>query len=64
MLGVISEVNSKDLVVSLPGGLRGYVRAEEASDLLTENKLKEVSFHISARQRKNVTETDEVPLSI
>ncbi|CAN6476370.1 unnamed protein product [Victoria cruziana] len=57
MLGVISEVNSKDLVVSLPGGLRGYVRAEEASDLLTENKLKEVSFHISARQRKNEAES-------
>ncbi|XP_031485662.1 rRNA biogenesis protein RRP5 [Nymphaea colorata] len=53
MLGVISEVNPKDLVVSLPGGLRGYVRAEEASDLLAENKLNEISSNKTARQRKN-----------
>lgn len=30
--GVISEVNEKDLEVSLPGGLRGLVRASEAID--------------------------------
>lgn len=30
--GVISEVNEKDLVVSLPGGLRGLVRASDAID--------------------------------
>lgn len=28
--GVVSEVNQKDMVVSLPGGLRGLVRASEA----------------------------------
>ncbi|PHU22692.1 hypothetical protein BC332_07799 [Capsicum chinense] len=28
--GVVSEVNDKDIVVSLPGGLRGLVRASEA----------------------------------
>ncbi|KFK38561.1 hypothetical protein AALP_AA3G129700 [Arabis alpina] len=32
LLGVITEVNQKDIVVSLPGGLRGLVRASEASD--------------------------------
>ncbi|XP_057982836.1 rRNA biogenesis protein RRP5 [Malania oleifera] len=32
--GVIAEVNEKDLVVSLPGGLRGLVRASEAFDPL------------------------------
>ncbi|XP_072958510.1 rRNA biogenesis protein RRP5 isoform X2 [Typha angustifolia] len=31
--GVIIEVNPKDLVISLPGGLRGFVRAEEVSDI-------------------------------
>lgn len=31
--GVIVEVNPKDLVIGLPGGLRGYVRAEEVSDI-------------------------------
>ncbi|PWA39554.1 RNA binding protein [Artemisia annua] len=30
--GVVSEINEKDLVVSLPGGLRGLVRASEAID--------------------------------
>jgi len=34
--GVIAEVNSKDLVISLPGGLRGIVTAYEASDSLSE----------------------------
>lgn len=34
--GVIAEVNSKDLVISLPGGLRGIVTADEASDYLSE----------------------------
>ncbi|KAF6168945.1 hypothetical protein GIB67_038442 [Kingdonia uniflora] len=39
--GVISEVNEKDLVVSLPGGLRGLVRKDEASDLISENRNKD-----------------------
>lgn len=34
LLGVVMEVNLKDLIISLPGGLRGFVRAEESSDLL------------------------------
>lgn len=38
--GVIVEVNEKDIVVSLPGGLRGLVRANEASDLLSDNEIK------------------------
>ncbi|KAH0904849.1 hypothetical protein HID58_044352 [Brassica napus] len=32
LLGVVTEVNQKDIVVSLPGGLRGLVRASEALD--------------------------------
>ncbi|XP_042480100.1 rRNA biogenesis protein RRP5 isoform X1 [Macadamia integrifolia] len=39
--GVICEVNQTDLVVSLPGGLRGVVRASEASDLFSENEVKQ-----------------------
>lgn len=38
------EVNPKDLVVSLPGGLRGFVRVEEASDIFLENGIKELVF--------------------
>lgn len=39
--GVISEVNEKDLVVSLPGGLRGLVRASEAIDPVLDGETKE-----------------------
>ncbi|KAL8246480.1 hypothetical protein R6Q59_007696 [Mikania micrantha] len=38
--GVISEVNEKDLVVSLPGGIRGLVRASEAIDPLLHDAMK------------------------
>ncbi|KAJ3670185.1 hypothetical protein LUZ60_010509 [Juncus effusus] len=31
--GIVVEVNSKDVVISLPGGLRGFVREEEISDI-------------------------------
>ncbi|KZV37907.1 hypothetical protein F511_12189 [Dorcoceras hygrometricum] len=37
--GVIAEVNEKDIVVSLPGGLRGIVRACEASDPILSGEL-------------------------
>ena len=39
--GVISEINQKDLAVSLPGGLRGLVRASEAVEpaLLDSTKV-------------------------
>ncbi|KAJ6846908.1 rRNA biogenesis protein RRP5 [Iris pallida] len=39
--GVIVEVNPKDLVISLPGGLRGFVRAEEVSDIVLGNTNKD-----------------------
>ncbi|KAL5720281.1 hypothetical protein ACHQM5_012960 [Ranunculus cassubicifolius] len=41
MWGVISEVNEKDLVINLPGGLRGLIRANEASDFFAENDIKD-----------------------
>lgn len=44
--GVIAEINKKDLVISLPGGLRGLVRACEAfdPDLDIETKDADSSF--------------------
>jgi rRNA biogenesis protein RRP5 len=36
LLGIVSEVTAKDLIVALPHGLRGHVSAAEASDLLQE----------------------------
>lgn len=44
--GVIAEVNEKDIVVSLPGGLRGLVRASDAFDPIFDDEVKGVfSFH-------------------
>lgn len=43
--GVISEINEKDIVISLPGGLRGLVRASEALDPFSDNKMKDVDCH-------------------
>ncbi|KAF3441966.1 hypothetical protein FNV43_RR15882 [Rhamnella rubrinervis] len=40
--GVIAEVNEKDLVVSLPGGLRGLVRASDALDPVLDNGIEAV----------------------
>ncbi|CAK8570928.1 unnamed protein product [Lathyrus sativus] len=36
--GVVAEVNNKDLVVSLPGGLRGIVNASDALDPILNDK--------------------------
>ncbi|KAI3446386.1 hypothetical protein Pfo_003051 [Paulownia fortunei] len=38
--GVIAEVNEKDIVVSLPGGLRGLVRACDAFDPILDDEAK------------------------
>lgn len=38
--GVIAEVNEKDLAVSLPGGLRGLVRASEAVESALADNIK------------------------
>ncbi|XP_066389622.1 rRNA biogenesis protein RRP5-like [Miscanthus floridulus] len=37
--GVVIEVNQKDIVLSLPGGIRGFVRSEDVCDIaLQENR--------------------------
>ena len=43
--GVVTEVNQKDIVLSLPGGMRGFVRSEDVCDIaLQENRKVGVSF--------------------
>ncbi|XP_041997837.1 rRNA biogenesis protein RRP5-like isoform X2 [Salvia splendens] len=37
--GVIAEVNEKDIIVSLPGGLRGLVRACDAFDPISSDEV-------------------------
>ncbi|GMJ14782.1 Ribosomal RNA Processing 5 [Hibiscus trionum] len=37
--GVVAEVNEKDLVISLPGGLRGLVRAGDVLDSALSNEV-------------------------
>ncbi|CAN0879206.1 rRNA biogenesis protein RRP5 [Linum grandiflorum] len=39
--GVVAEVNEKDLVISLPGGLRGLVRNTDAVDSIWDDETKE-----------------------
>ncbi|PQQ21311.1 rRNA biogenesis protein RRP5 isoform X1 [Prunus yedoensis var. nudiflora] len=46
--GVVAEVNEKDLVISLPGGLRGLVRASEALDPILDNETKAVADNLLA----------------
>lgn len=36
--GAVADINNKDLIVSLPGGLRGFVLAEEASEVFAKTK--------------------------
>lgn len=42
LFGVVAEVNEKDLAVSLPGGLRGLVRASEAVEPALADNIKVV----------------------
>ncbi|KAK1575786.1 hypothetical protein Q3G72_008289 [Acer saccharum] len=39
--GVVSEVNEKDLVLTLPGGLRGLARATDAIDPVLDNDIED-----------------------
>ncbi|CAK7342219.1 unnamed protein product [Dovyalis caffra] len=40
-LGVVAEVNEKDLVISLPGGLRGLVRSTDAIDPVLNDQIED-----------------------
>jgi hypothetical protein len=43
--GVVIEVNQKDIVLSLPGGIRGFVRSEDVCDIaLQENRKVDIFF--------------------
>ncbi|PKA45582.1 30S ribosomal protein S1, chloroplastic [Apostasia shenzhenica] len=43
--GVIVEINAKDLVISLPGGPRGFVRAEDACDVAIDDQNEVPDLH-------------------
>ncbi|XP_021753643.1 rRNA biogenesis protein RRP5-like isoform X2 [Chenopodium quinoa] len=45
LFGVVAEVNEKDLAVSLPGGLRGLVRASEAVESALVHSIKDLEGH-------------------
>ncbi|KAL2653093.1 hypothetical protein R1flu_021221 [Riccia fluitans] len=56
--GAVAEVNNRDLVVNLPGGLRGFVHAEEASDMVADilksgkNKRAEMKKKLKVKEDK------------
>lgn len=41
--GVVAEVNEKDLVISLPGGLRGLVRVSDALDPILDDETEVIT---------------------
>ncbi|VAH01605.1 unnamed protein product [Triticum turgidum subsp. durum] len=46
--GVVIEVNQKDIIVSLPGGMRGFVRTEEVSDIALHGNSKDSEGSVCA----------------
>ncbi|KAK7278792.1 hypothetical protein RJT34_23828 [Clitoria ternatea] len=46
--GIVAEVNDKDLVVSLPGGLRGLVHASDAVDPIFDDKNEVGEYFLSS----------------
>ncbi|PON46626.1 Polyribonucleotide nucleotidyltransferase [Parasponia andersonii] len=44
--GVIAEVNERDLVISLPGGLRGLVRASDALDPILDTEIEGIADNV------------------
>ncbi|KAG6700889.1 hypothetical protein I3842_08G135300 [Carya illinoinensis] len=44
--GLVAEVNEKDLVIGLPGGLRGLVRMADALDLDVKSEIKDLENNI------------------
>ncbi|XP_062219315.1 rRNA biogenesis protein RRP5 isoform X2 [Phragmites australis] len=46
--GVVIEVNPKDVVVSLPGGMRGFVCSEDVCDIASHANLKDSEHSICA----------------
>ncbi|KAL6845670.1 hypothetical protein ACP4OV_024493 [Aristida adscensionis] len=46
--GVVIEVNQKDIVVSLPGGMRGFIRSEDVCDIALEGTHKDSESSICA----------------
>ncbi|TKW31046.1 hypothetical protein SEVIR_2G079200v4 [Setaria viridis] len=46
--GVVIEVNQKDIVLSLPGGMRGFVRSEDVCDIALHENRKDSENSICA----------------
>ncbi|KAF5737374.1 protein RRP5 isoform X2 [Tripterygium wilfordii] len=64
--GVVAEVNEKDLVISLPGGLRGLVRTTDALDPVVDDEIEESEgsvfpdiFHVGQLVSCTVLQVDD-----
>ncbi|KAG6542156.1 hypothetical protein Mapa_016388 [Marchantia paleacea] len=59
--GAVAEVNNRDLVICLPGGLRGFVQAEEASEVIGEilksGKVKRAELRKKSRMKEAGAQT-------
>lgn len=60
--GAVAEINNKDMVISLPGGLRGFVLAEEASEVFENVKgHNDKSKKSSQRGKKMEDQSTDLP---
>ncbi|XP_050226780.1 rRNA biogenesis protein RRP5 [Mercurialis annua] len=46
LCGMVAEVNEKDLVISLPGGLRGLVRSADALDPVFGDEIEDIASNL------------------
>lgn len=56
--GVIVEINNKDMVISLPGGLRGFVLASEASEVFANSKARSKMVMKRSKKRRKVVDAE------
>lgn len=62
--GAIAEINNKDMVISLPGGLRGFVLAEEASDVFENAKGQGIKAKKPRKSGKKVGDNESDPADV
>lgn len=62
--GAIAEINKKDMIISLPGGLRGFVLAEEASEVFENAKGHSNKAKKQKKSGKKVEDNESDPVDL
>ena len=61
--GAIAEINKRDMIISLPGGLRGFVLAEDASEAL-ENAIVHINKTKKQKGGKKAEDNESDPVDL